>query len=165
MIIETDYGTVEYDEESLINFTEGLFGFPALKRYLFLCLDENDDSMLLMQSVEDRNVGFALINPFALCPDYTPELSPGILSCMGVEDYGELSYYSICTVCSNYLENTVNLKCPLVINPETRQGMQVILENSPYECRHKLHSFPSVIGSANTEEGSDEHADTSTQKE
>ncbi|MFG6331752.1 MAG: flagellar assembly protein FliW [Lachnospiraceae bacterium] len=153
MTIETDYGTVEYEEENLITFADGLFGFPALKRYLFLALDEEDDSMLLMQSVEDSNVGFALINPYILCPDYAPELTPQELSCLKVSDQEELSYYSVCVIHSDYLENTVNLKCPLVINPETRQGIQVILENSPYGCRHALRSFPSVAASADMENG------------
>ncbi|MCI8584803.1 MAG: flagellar assembly protein FliW [Lachnospiraceae bacterium] len=162
MIIETDYGTVEYEEENLITFTDGLFGFPALKRYLFLTLDESDDSMLLMQSVDDPNVGFALINPYILCPDYSPKLTPEELSCLSVTDEGDLSYYSICVVHSDYLENTVNLKCPLVINPDTREGIQVILENSAYGYRQKLRSFPSVTDSTNTEDGSDNHANTST---
>ena len=61
----------------------------------------------------------------------------------------------------NYLENTVNLKCPLVINPQTRHGIQVILENSPYEYRHELRSFPTVVGST---DGSEEDADPSAQK-
>ena len=94
MTIETDYGTVDYEEENLITFVDGLFGFPALKRYLFLSLDENDDSMLMMQSVEDVSVGFALVNPYVLYPDYSPELTPEELSCLKVTDKGELSYYS-----------------------------------------------------------------------
>ncbi len=162
MTIETDYGTVEYEEENLITFTDGLFGFPALKRYFFLALDESDDSMLLMQSVDDISVGFALVNPYVLCPDYAPQLTPQELSCLDASDHEELSYYSICVVHNDYLENTVNLKCPLVINPETREGIQVILENPSYKCRHKLRSFPSVTDAANTEDRSDDHADTST---
>lgn len=165
MTIETDYGTADYEEENLITFVDGLFGFPALKRYLFLSLDENDDSMLMMQSVEDVSVGFALVNPYVLYPDYSPELTPEELSCLKVTDKGELSYYSVCVVHSDYLENTVNLKCPLVINPETRQGIQVILENSSYGYRHKLRSFPSVMDSVNMEDGSDNDADSSTEKE
>lgn len=165
MIIDTDYGTVEYEEENLITFADGLFGFPTLKRYLFLTLDEEDDFMLLMQSVENNQVGFALINPYFLDAEYAPELTPEELSCLEAEESGELSYYSICTIHNDYLENTVNLKCPLVINPRTRQGIQVILEHSPYEYRHKLRFFPSVVDSANTENRSDKHADTSTQEE
>lgn len=146
MTIETDYGTVDYEEENLITFSDGLFGFPDLKRYLFLSLSEEDDSMLVMLSVDESKVGFVLINPFFLCPDYHPVLTPEELACLQAKESGELSYYAICVVRDNYLENTVNLKCPLVINPETRHGIQVILENSPYGCRHELGSFPTITG-------------------
>lgn len=147
MTIQTDYGTVEYTQEDLVVFSDGLFGFPKLTRYLLLRLDEEEDSsMLLMLSVDDPNVVFVLINPFYLCPDYAPALRPEELACLEAQDSEELSYYTICVVRSDYLENTVNLKCPLIINPNTRRGIQVILETSLYEYSHKLRSFPSVTG-------------------
>ena len=155
MTIETDYGTIDYVEENLITFSDGLFGFPNLKKYLFLALDENEDSMLLMISVDESKVGFVLINPFILCPDYEPKLTPQELSCLGAEELGELSCYSICVVNSDYLNNTVNLKCPIMVNPETRQGIQVILENSSYGCRHEFRSFfpaENAAGSQNRED-------------
>ena len=147
MTIQTDYGTVEYAPEDLITFSDGLFGFPKLTRYLLLRMneEEGDDSILLMLSVEDPNVVFVLINPFFLCPDYSPVLAPQELSCLSVEDSGGLSYYAICVVRNDYLENTVNLKCPLAINPQTRRGIQLILDNTSYEYCHKLGRFPSVI--------------------
>lgn len=159
MTIQTDYGIVEYEEKDLVIFPDGLFGFPKLTKFLLLSLNEEDDSMLLMRSVEECNVEFVLINPFLLCPDYSPELTPEELSCLAVKEEGELSYYSICVVRKDYLENTVNLKCPLVINPQTRHGIQVILENSPYGYRHKLRSFSIV---AKSTDRSDNHANTST---
>ena len=149
MTIQTDYGTVEYSQEDLITFTDGLFGFPKLTNYLLLRVneEEGDDSILLMLSVEDPNVVFVLINPFFLCPDYSPVLMPEELACLGVTDNGDLSYYAICVVKNDYLENTVNLKCPLVINPQTRCGIQIILGNTAYEYSHKLGSFPSIMNS------------------
>jgi len=148
MTIQTDYGTVEYGLEDLIMFSDGLFGFPKLTRYLLLRMneDDDDDSMLLMLSVEDPNVVFVLLNPFFFCPDYSPVLTPQELACLKVADSGDLSYYVICVVRKDYLENTVNLKCPLAINPQTRCGIQLILENASYEYSHKLGDFSSVIG-------------------
>ena len=96
MTIETAYGTIDYEEENLIIFSDGLFGFPHLKRYLFLSLDENEDSMLLMVSVDESEVGFVLVNPFVLCPDYTPEMTPQELACLSAKEIGDLSCYSIC---------------------------------------------------------------------
>lgn len=153
MTIQTDYGVVEYEDSDLVIFPDGLFGFPKLTKYLLLNLNEDDDSMLLMVSVEECRVEFVLINPFLLCPDYSPTLASQELSCLGVDEEEELSYYAICVVKENYLENTVNLKCPLVINPQTRHGIQVILEGSLYDYRHEMRSFSAVVDSEN---GSDE---------
>ena len=61
MTIQTDYGIVEYDEKDLVIFPDGLFGFSKLTKYLLLYLNENDDSMLLMLSVEECKVEFVLI--------------------------------------------------------------------------------------------------------
>ena len=161
MIIQTDYyGSIEYGEDELVTFPEGIFGFPDLKQFLPLCLEEGDSSLLLLQSTENPQIAFFLINPTALLPNYIPVLQPEELSFLGVTDSGELSYYSICIVCSNYLENTVNLKSPLVINPETRQGLQVILNGTNYGYRHPMSS----LLNQDDGKGALEHADSETQK-
>ena len=85
-----------------------------------------------------------VINPFSLDPDYAPTLAEEELSYLGVKNAEDLSYYVICVLKEDYLQNTVNLKCPLVINPENHKGMQVILESSGYEYKHALGSFSSL---------------------
>ena len=45
-------------------------------------------------------------------------------------------------MCSSDLANsTVNLKCPVAINVETRTARQVILDTEEYEMRHPLAEF------------------------
>ena len=161
MIINTAYyGSIEYKKEELIFFPEGLFGFPDLKHYLPLGLDEGDGSLLLVQSIEDSEIAFFLINPPSIFPDYCPVLQPEELSFLGAEDSGELSYYSICVINSNYLNNTVNLKCPLVINPVTRHGLQVILNGNEYSYRHLLGDLLKQA----EQEGGDSCADPEAKK-
>ena len=135
-----DYGTIEYEESDLIHFTDGLFGFNDLKDFIPLVLDENEDNTML-QSIENTDIAFVIINPFSLDPDYNPVLSPEELSYLGVKSEDDLSYYVICVLRSNHLENTVNMKAPVVINPDKRIGMQVILNQSEYDFRKKLSSF------------------------
>ncbi|MBP3239024.1 MAG: flagellar assembly protein FliW [Oribacterium sp.] len=143
MTLDTkDYGTIEYEESDLIHFTDGLFGFNDLKDFIPLVLDENEDNTILMlQSIENTDIAFVIINPFSLDPDYNPVLSPEELSYLGVKSEDDLSYYVICVLRNNHLENTVNMKAPVVINPDKRIGMQVILNQSEYEFRTKLSSF------------------------
>lgn len=147
--IKTDYfGDVEYREEELLTFPDGLFGFEAITRYLPFCLEEDDSSLLLLQAVERPEIAFLAINPVFLLPDYAPRLTVEELNFLGVSDPGELCYYAICVVCSDYLDSSVNLKCPLAINPDTRKGIQVIMSDTPYKYRHRLHSFPELCRAA-----------------
>lgn len=140
-LIATDYGDIQYEKEDLILFPDGLFGFPELTEYLLICLDEDDSSLLVLQSVQKSEISFAVMNPVLLCPDYSPVLTPEELFSMGVEDSGELSYYVICVVKKDLYDSLVNLKCPLTINPVTLKGMQVILEGSQYQFRHRIGDF------------------------
>ena len=74
MKTQTDYyGEIEYNLSDLIVVADGFFGFPELKQFLPLRLDEDNDSLLLMQSVENSQVAFVVIAPTILCP--------GLFSC------------------------------------------------------------------------------------
>ncbi len=137
-----DYGTIDYEEQDLFYFPDGIFGFQEIKHFLPLCLNEQEDTtMLLFHGIENPNTAFGVIDPFALDENYSPRLTNEELSYLGVKASNELSYYVICVFKENYLENTINMKCPLVINPETHKGMQVILSDSNYDYRHTLASF------------------------
>lgn len=166
MKIQNDYyGEVEYAQEDLVSIPAGFLGFSSLTSYLPICLSEDEGSLLLMQSVEQSDIAFVMINPAFLCPDYSPVLAEEDLSLLDVSDSGELSYYVLCVIHDNYLENTVNMKCPLAINPCTRIGRQVILENSDYGYRHALSSFPNILDSVKSEDEGDKYADTASEKE
>lgn len=159
-LLTTDYGEIQYVKEDLILFPDGLFGFTDLTKFLLICLDEDDSSLLVLQSVQKTEISFAVINPLLVCPDYSPCLAPEELSFLEAADSGELSYYAICVVKENFLENTINLKCPLAIHPQSLKGMQVILEGSQYDFNHRLGDLLSALHSDGSENRGDEHADT-----
>ena len=85
------------------------------------------------------------------------------MSALDTQDCNELSYYAVCVIKNNYLEDTVNLKCPLAINPKTKTARQVILENTAYGYRHKLNTFSSIT--KKTQDRSNCHADTAPENE
>ena len=145
-----DYGLVEYEESDLLDFPDGIFGFTELKKFIPLVLDENEDNtILLLQSIENPDIAFVVLNPFTLDPDYNPILTPEELSYLGVNSENALSYYVISVLHNDYLKTTVNMKAPIVINPDRRIGMQVILSNTDYEFRKPLSAFDTVSGENN----------------
>lgn len=60
--------------------------------------------------------------PSSLCPDYTPVLRKTELELFAVEDTGALCFYVLCAVKNPVAASTVNLKCPVVINPGTNEA-------------------------------------------
>ena len=133
------FGEVEYVDKDVIRFPAGIFGFEEEKGFLLLPFEGSGGGMLCLQSVQTPALAFVALDPFSLFPDYEPELEPADLRPFGVKEAGELGFYVLCAVKNPVSNSTVNLKCPLVIHPETRQARQVIMER--YEMRHPLSEF------------------------
>lgn len=142
MKLQTKYfGEISYEEGDIITFPSGLFGFEEEHGFLLLPFEGSASTLLCFQSVATPALAFVVMDPFALRPDYAPELQPGELKSLGVESSQELGFYVLCVVKKPVSDSTVNLKCPVAIHPETRIARQVILETDAYEMRHPLSEF------------------------
>ena len=131
--LQTKYfGEIEYADKDVVRFPDGLFGFEEERGFLLLPFDGSGGGMLCLQSVQTPALAFVVLDPFTLKPDYE-------LKVFGVREAGELSFYVLCAVKNPVSESTVNLKCPLVVHPETREARQIIMER--YEMRHPLAEF------------------------
>ena len=133
------FGEIEYEAGDVLRFSEGLFGFEEEKGFLLLPFEGSGGGMLCLQSVKTPALAFVVLDPFVLDPDYEPELEAGELRRFGVKEAGELGFYVLCAVKNPVSASTVNLKCPLVVHPKTREARQVIMER--YEMRHPLAGF------------------------
>lgn len=141
MKIQTKFfGEVECAEEDLLHFPKGLFGFEEEHDFLPLSYDE-EGTLYSLQSVGSYHLSFTLMHPFSLDPDYAPVLREEELQALGVEKSEDLYYFVMCTVRDPVSESTVNMKCPLAINPDTHQALQVILEDGKLSMRQKLADF------------------------
>jgi flagellar assembly factor FliW len=142
--LETKYfGEIDYEPEDVLTFANGLFGFEDETSFLLLPFAGGRHQLLCMQSVQTQGLAFVVMNPFALRPDYTPVLQENELKSLGVTDSCDLGYYVLCMVKKPVAESTVNLRCPVAVNPETRAARQVILEDDRYHMRHPFTEFDS----------------------
>ncbi len=127
-----------YDENELIVFDDGIFGFEEIKRYLPLPMDGEASDFICLLNVDDDNVSFVLVNPFSIMENYNPKLTAEDYKKLGTNDEEKLSYYAICVMKEVPQDSTVNLKCPIVVNTVTRKSVQVILQTDDYNFRHKF---------------------------
>ncbi|MCI8801717.1 MAG: flagellar assembly protein FliW [Oscillibacter sp.] len=145
MKLQTKYfGEIEYEADETLAFPAGIFGFEEEHSFLLLPFDGSHGNMLCLQSTATPALAFIVLDPFALKPDYAPVLRKPELQQFGVADAGELGFYVLCAVKKPVSDSTVNLRCPLVVHPETRVARQVIMEQ--YEMRHPLSEFGSGEG-------------------
>ena len=144
MRLKTKYfGEIEYDLSETITFPTGLVGFDDEHSFLLLPFDGSGENLLCLQSTGTPALAFVVMDPFSLCPNYTPALRKAELQLFGVEDIQKLCFYVMCAVKQPVSASTVNLKCPLVIHPGTREARQIIMETERYGMRHSLAEFAS----------------------
>lgn len=130
------FGTISYTPEDIVSIPEGLFGFEGEQEYLLIHFNEENNTLLCLQSLENENLAFVLTNPFCMLPDYRPTLSKDDMKALNLSEESEVTFYSICVIRDKLEDSTVNLKCPIVINSLTRQARQIILDDASYTFKH-----------------------------
>ncbi len=136
------FGEIQIDESKIIEFKEGVPGFTNLHRFVLLA-EPNEQKELegifyWLQSVEDPSIAFVMVNMVKYMPDYNPLIDPEQISGLGDYDPNKFVFYNIAVIPDEVKEATVNLKAPVVINDELKQGKQVICTNEEYTVRHYM---------------------------
>ncbi len=139
MVTKTKYfNEITYEEEDILTIPNGLFGFEDHTKFLTIPFDEENDSILSLQSLDEPDLSFILMNPFQLFEDYSPKPLPEDLRFFGSTDESELSYYVLAVLKDSLGDSTLNLKAPLVVNAMEKTGKQVILPQKEYKFRHRF---------------------------
>ncbi|MCL2386789.1 MAG: flagellar assembly protein FliW [Defluviitaleaceae bacterium] len=132
------FGEINYDPERVIHFPEGIPGFPESKNYLLMSENEDEDMFFWLQSVDDGDVAFTLMDVYKVLLDYDPQVEEDDIFELGKIENTPLLIYNI-VVIPDYTRNMrVNLRAPVVINLGTGLGKQVICNNEDYPIRFMI---------------------------
>ena len=129
-----DLGEIEIDEKDIVTFTGPIFGFEQYRRYVFLYEKELSEHFIWLQSVEEPELCFILVQPDLITDQYRPELPPEAKELLGEGDY---MCWLIASLREPFTDSTVNLRSPIVVNPELHQAAQFVLDGS-LPIRHPL---------------------------
>ncbi|GHV10643.1 flagellar assembly protein FliW [Clostridia bacterium] len=134
MVIGTKYfGEIDVEESEIIIFPFGLYGFESFNRFILIRDDESDtpaDIFMWLQSADDADLCFVVMDPTAIVPDYSPALPDGTAHKLDAGSDSVLRYLAITVIHDDIESSTVNLLSPIVINSATHIASQVILEQS-----------------------------------
>jgi flagellar assembly factor FliW len=125
-----------------IYFPEGLLGFPDEHRFIlsrFHTRDGSQSPFFVLDSVNGA-LSFPLIHPDLLSWKFPLPVLPELLDCLqAANGADQLVPLLIVTMRDSVDDITVNLQGPLVLNPVSLRGAQMVIENFPL-CQPLLSS-------------------------
>ena len=133
------FGELSFKATDVVRFVKPILGFNELSRYVMISRAESEPFKWL-QSVENPDVCFVLIDPRLILEEYTVEVSPHDIKLLeGSNIQEDYQIYVIATVPRGHPElMSVNLQGPIVVYVKQLTALQMVLNNPDYEIRYSL---------------------------
>lgn len=129
-------GIVNVEEKQLVTFPEGLLGFEKYKK--FVLIDSEYEPFIWLQSTEESNLAFLMIDPFLICNDYEADIDDSTLKNIGVESAEDIIIMTLVTIPKDGSAITANFLGPIVINKKNRKCLQVILNDNRWTTKFDI---------------------------
>jgi len=137
--IQTSYfGEVEIDEKDILNFPKGILAFEEFNKFVIINSTEEELPFSWLQSIDEKDVAFIMIDPFLFKKDYEVDLSDKVIEELDIESESDVAIYTFLVIPEQVDQMTANLTGPIVININKNLGKQVVLEDKRYHTRHKI---------------------------
>lgn len=134
VIRSREFGEIMVAEEDIIRFVKPIYGFEELRDFVLITDDEVGAQFAWLQSVEEENICFILVNPYVVRPNYNMTLPADVVSTLMCT---EVVPWAIAIVTTDFAQSTANLKSPILINPTRKIAMQAILEDD-YPIKQRI---------------------------
>lgn len=132
------FGEVTVAANTLLHFPRGMVGLPKAQRFVFLHDEGVPGPVFWMQSVDDSALSFLVCEPMPFFPDYEIALESTEQALLGIRNDDEALVCVILVVPEDPSKITANLRGPVVINTETRTGIQLVLAGDQYPVKAPL---------------------------
>jgi flagellar assembly factor FliW len=124
--------------ERIVTFNQGLPGFEASRRFVLVASPSLDPFTLLQGAGVDAP-SFVTIDPTLVDPSYQATLGAADRARLEARPSDTLLWLALVAAQPDGAA-TVNLRAPVVINPASMRGIQLLPQDSPYRLDHPLAS-------------------------
>lgn len=142
MVAETKFfGTIDIEEEKIIEFPMGIIGFENLKKFALIYDSEREERSKIswLQSMEEPLMVLPVINPIDIIEEYSPIIEDELTKSIGDPADADILIFVTMSIPSDLTKMTANLKAPIIINTVNRKAMQVIVENEDYMIKYNVY--------------------------
>ncbi|HSH00338.1 MAG TPA: flagellar assembly protein FliW [candidate division Zixibacteria bacterium] len=133
----TRFGELTVAGEDIIFFPKGILGFEECRRY---CVISSPDyaPFAHLQSLDEPNLAFVVVNPLLFFPQYRVEVDPREVAELEADSASDIVTWGIVTIPEDYRRMSVNLQGPILLNEKNRRAKQVVLAHSAYGTCHYI---------------------------
>jgi len=144
------FGTVEVDENKIIEFGEGIPGLEQYQKYALLQFEESYP-IIWLQSMDDSGICLPVLDTFIVLPEYIFDIDDSDVKLLGLNSPDELHVVSVVVIPEDIQGMTVNLAAPIIINTITGHAKQIVLTGTEYNVRAPV--FQQICNIVAGEEG------------
>lgn len=134
-----DFGEIQIDESTILEFASGIIGFEQVKKYTLISPLGEDKFPMWLQSVEDAQPCFVVYDPMEIYPDYKFAISDEETEALRIDERTPYRCLAVAIVPEDYRKTTINLRCPIVINTRDNIAAQIILTEH-YEFKAPVYA-------------------------
>ena len=132
------FGDFEVEEKSIVHFAQGIPAFEDEHEFVLIPYDA-ESPYLFLQSCQTPDLVFLMTSPYLFFTDYEFEIDDATEKKLGLEKPEDVAVYVLLTIPGGSIKDmTANLMAPVIINQNTLDAAQLVLEKSPYQTKHRL---------------------------
>ena len=131
------FGELDYQQRDVIHLPDGLVGMPQLHDWLLLEMGD-DIPLKWLQSLDRSDFGVPVSHAWLFHDNYEFELPAAAARHLRNANPADLTVLVITTIHPGGVLVTGNLMAPLVVDTETRRGLQLTLDDPRWGLRQEI---------------------------
>ncbi len=136
-VVTQQFGEHDVTDEQIIYFPNGIIGFEDAKKFVIID-DEDSEPFRWLISLDKKEFGFPVLDPSIVIDNYEEEFPPRLAK--QLKNGGSLlGVFCVVTLKGEAGNITINLKGPIVVDYENREGKQIILTADELPVSHPLN--------------------------
>ena len=116
----------------------GILGFDAFIRFIIVGM-KGQEPFKWLQSLEDPDLAFLILDPHFFKPNYVIEINPKDLVILKAKKIDEIAIFVLVSIPSGQPAlMSANLQAPIAINRINMNAVQLVLGESDYVTDHSI---------------------------
>ncbi len=134
------FGTIEVENDKIIQFANGIIGFPDLKQFILVHDEEKKGGVRWLQSIDSPEFAMPVVDPLIIMEEYNPIIEDELLIHLELQEDSNLLVLTTISIPEEIEKMSVNLMAPMIINVDNQKACQLIIDGD-YEIKYPVYEL------------------------